>query len=529
MDASDFAVGGVLYQNEVHDGVEIERPVAFAGRKYKPAELNYSIREKELLAILFGLRTWRVYLLDRPFVVETDHRSLETVFKQKSISRRIARWYDELAEYQFQIRYIKGAENSVADGISRRPDFMTSAEPVTLAAISTRQQVRQRVDASLSSTVAGAVRRYDEDDTAKALLRLLDPGYSAKKGESTPLAAPRLTSWLTPIRLITSTELLEHVCEEFHDSPVYGHPGIDRTCRLIDEHYYWPCMFSDITKYVKGCETCARTKARHERPPGLLNSHDIPPLAMDFITGLSTTSRNYDSVMIVIDHLTKRTHLVVGKGTDTAIDMAVRFHKEIFRLAKYRNAKFTSSFWKKLCEMLGVQQKMTTAFRPQGDGISERLRAYSNADSEDWDDHLSLAEFAYNARYQSSISMSPFEADIGYILQTPATIHLPSNVGKTGQPDHFEFIVKQADTLAKGRRSIAVAQDRMAKYYNANRKPHKLNVSDEVFLSDQHISARHLGTTKKKLGARWISPFEITETIGRDYYKLRLHPKLRIH
>ncbi|OWZ12781.1 reverse transcriptase [Phytophthora megakarya] len=151
MNASDFAVGGVPYRKEVHDGVEVERPVTFAGRKYKPAELNYSMRENELLAILFGLRTWR----DRPFVVETDHKSLETVFKQKSISRRIARWYDELAEYQFQIRYITGAETSVAD-------------------------------------VAEAVRRYDEDDTTKALLRLLDPRYSAKKGESTPLASPRL-------------------------------------------------------------------------------------------------------------------------------------------------------------------------------------------------------------------------------------------------------------------------------------------------------------------------------------------------
>ncbi|KAJ8542530.1 hypothetical protein ON010_g12282 [Phytophthora cinnamomi] len=109
MDASDFAVGGVLYQKEVQDGVEIESPVAFGGRKYKAAELNYSVREKELLATLFGLRSWRVYLLDRPFVVETDHKSLETVFKQKSISRRIARWYDELAEYQFQIRYSEGA------------------------------------------------------------------------------------------------------------------------------------------------------------------------------------------------------------------------------------------------------------------------------------------------------------------------------------------------------------------------------------------------------------------------------------
>jgi hypothetical protein len=123
MDASDFAIGGVLFQMEEHNAQLVERLAAFQGRKYKGAEQNYSIREKELLAILFGLRVWRVYLLDKPFIVETDHKSLESVFSQKSISRRIARWYDELSEYPVTFKYIPGPTNTVADGISRRGYF----------------------------------------------------------------------------------------------------------------------------------------------------------------------------------------------------------------------------------------------------------------------------------------------------------------------------------------------------------------------------------------------------------------------
>ncbi|KAJ8564317.1 hypothetical protein ON010_g7028 [Phytophthora cinnamomi] len=103
-----------------------------------------------------------------------------TVFKQKSISRRIAWWCDEPAEIQFQIRYIKGVINTVADGISRRPEFMGGNELVTSAARSTRQQVRQRVDAPLSAAGTESVRRYDEDDTTKALLRLLDPRCNSR-------------------------------------------------------------------------------------------------------------------------------------------------------------------------------------------------------------------------------------------------------------------------------------------------------------------------------------------------------------
>ncbi|OWY96595.1 LOW QUALITY PROTEIN: Retroelement [Phytophthora megakarya] len=85
---------------------------------YKDAEKNYSIREKELLAILSGLRIGRDYLLDKSFVVETDHKFLESIFTQKSISRSIARWYDGLSEYHISFKYILGEVNSVADGIS---------------------------------------------------------------------------------------------------------------------------------------------------------------------------------------------------------------------------------------------------------------------------------------------------------------------------------------------------------------------------------------------------------------------------
>ncbi|GMF29681.1 unnamed protein product [Phytophthora fragariaefolia] len=75
MDASNFAIGGVLFQKEG----KLEHSIAFTDRKMKPAELTYTIREQELLAVMHALRVWRVYLLDRPFTVKTDHRSIEMI------------------------------------------------------------------------------------------------------------------------------------------------------------------------------------------------------------------------------------------------------------------------------------------------------------------------------------------------------------------------------------------------------------------------------------------------------------------
>ncbi|KAF1327385.1 reverse transcriptase, partial [Globisporangium splendens] len=119
MDASNYAVGGVLFQKEGG----IKHPIAFTGRKMKAAELNYPVQEQELLAIMHALRVWRIYLVDKPFMVETDHKSLETILTQKTTNRHIARGFNELAEFQPQFVWIAGKTNGIADALSRRPDF----------------------------------------------------------------------------------------------------------------------------------------------------------------------------------------------------------------------------------------------------------------------------------------------------------------------------------------------------------------------------------------------------------------------
>ncbi|KAJ8566555.1 hypothetical protein ON010_g6566 [Phytophthora cinnamomi] len=77
----------------------------------KRAERNYPVREQELLAIMHAVRVWRVYLLDRPFTVETDHKSIETILTQKPTNRRVARWFKDLAEFHPQFKWIPGENN----------------------------------------------------------------------------------------------------------------------------------------------------------------------------------------------------------------------------------------------------------------------------------------------------------------------------------------------------------------------------------------------------------------------------------
>ena len=114
-DASDYAVGGVLSQKH-EDG---EHPVAYESRKMNTAERNYPTHERELLAMIHALRTWRHYFAGQKFTVVTDHYSLQYLRTQPNLSKRQARWLDFIAEFNFDIVHKPGKSNVVADALSR--------------------------------------------------------------------------------------------------------------------------------------------------------------------------------------------------------------------------------------------------------------------------------------------------------------------------------------------------------------------------------------------------------------------------
>ena len=124
-DASDFAIGAVLSQ-PVGSGSEELRPVGFFSCKMIPAERNYDVHDKELLAIVRALDHWSHYLLGSAFVVRifTDHRNLIYFRDRRSLNARQLRWKMFLAQFQFNLAYRRGVDNVAADLLSRRIDFM---------------------------------------------------------------------------------------------------------------------------------------------------------------------------------------------------------------------------------------------------------------------------------------------------------------------------------------------------------------------------------------------------------------------
>ena len=122
-DASAYAIGGWLGQRKTGQPNEVVRPIVYWSRKMKDAETRYGVHEQELLAVVEMLRVTRPYVDGRPFICRTDHEALKWLQEQPNLSRRQAGWVEKIQSFNMKIEYMPGKFNTIADALSRRPDY----------------------------------------------------------------------------------------------------------------------------------------------------------------------------------------------------------------------------------------------------------------------------------------------------------------------------------------------------------------------------------------------------------------------
>jgi hypothetical protein len=415
-DASDLGSGAVLSFGKTW---ETARPVAFESMTFKGAQLNYPVHEKEMLAIIRALMKWRVDLLGVPFLVYTDHKTLENFHIQRDLSRRQARWMEFMSQYDAKIVYVKGEDNTVADALSRLPTYAqaeaeakhayshcpTDEEDDMVASIfapayspyaaaSALSQARPRAERGLNSVCATLSISAD-----KQLLQKIRDGYMDDKWiQHTLLKAKdgmpgiQLVNglWYVGSRLIIPQvgDVRETLFRLAHD--VLGHFGFNKTYGSLRNSFYWPNMRKELeSAYVPRCIECQRNKSTTSKPIGPLHPLPVPDargdsVAIDFI-GPLPQDEGYDMIVTFTDRLGADVRVLPCTTTMTAEELAHIFFDNWYcdnglplDIISDRDKLFVSKFWKALHVLTGTKIKMSSSYHPETDGASERTNKTVN-------------------------------------------------------------------------------------------------------------------------------------------------------
>ena len=526
-DASDFAVGAVLLVNTDHGYL----PVAYESAKLKKHQKNYPVHDKELLALIHALQTWRHYVFGQLIVAKTDHKSLQYLQQQTNLSARQARWIQFLADFNVKIEYVKGTANIVADALSRRPDLRINVISTIQPDFLTTLPTQLRTDPDFGEIIHDIQAKHSKHSLGHKYAFSLSPdGLLLFNGSR--ICVPK-------------SELRQQLLHEYHD--LAGHFNKDKTYLLLSRAYYWPKMYQDVANFVKTCDACQRSKTENRPTAGLLKPLPVPSqpwdtIAMDLITDLPKTQQGHDAILTVVDVFTKMAHFIATTKTVTAKQLAKLIFDNIYRIhglprtiISDQDVRFNSNFWKTLADLTGTQLAKSTAHHPQTDGLAEVtnktietiLRTTGTASEEHWDKHLTGAEFAYNNTIHSSTGKTPFQLNYGLHPHSFASI-LSHNPLAPPAVDAFLTSILASHQIAHD--NMVLAKQKQGKYANKHRRFELFHVGDMVLLSTKHLKKNQIDSLpKNKLNMKWCGPWRIRHVINENAYELYLPDKALLH
>ncbi|GJZ18816.1 reverse transcriptase domain-containing protein [Tanacetum coccineum] len=439
-DASNQGLGCVLMQRN--------KVIAYASRQLKIHEKNYTTHDLELGAV-------------------------------KELNMRQRRWIELFSDYECEIRYHPGKANVVADALSRKE--RVKPKRVRAMAMTIHSGVKGMILAAQSEA-------FDQENVMNERLHGLDQQMERKRDKSLYFMDRIWVPLAGGVRTV--------IMDEAPKSRYSVHPREDKMYYDLRDMYWWPGMKRDIATYVSKCLTCAKVKAEHQRPSGLLQQPEIPEwkwenITMDFITKLPRIRNGHDAIWVVVDRLTKSTHFLAIRedySTEKLVrvytDEIVARHGVPMSIILDYDARFTSQLWQTFQKALGTRLDMSTAYHPQTDGQSERtiqtledmLRACVIDFSGSWDVHLPLAEFSYNNSYHTSIRCAPFEALYGRKCRSPvlwAEIREGSLIGP-------ELVQETTDKVVAIKERLQAARDRQKSYADNRRKSLEFEILERI-------------------------------------------------
>jgi hypothetical protein len=283
------SLGAVLLQKRLT--AEGFRPVVFKSRSLSPPESNYSITEREALAIRWGIKKLRKYFLGaQQFKVITDHEPLQAMFNKTAgdLPPRIEKFIMDVQEYEYVVEYHPGKTN-IADYLSRHPQTYAISSSVQAADEFARTVVQAERVMLINSHAAVTIQVIREETrkntTLMKLIHTIQTGLNEADEELLPYMAEEVKHDLHIIdgviyrgkRLIVPETLQRRVIAFGHE----GHQGISKTKSFIRQFCWFPGLDAKVERQIKECLACRATQPSRYHEP--IKASELPKGPWQFV------------------------------------------------------------------------------------------------------------------------------------------------------------------------------------------------------------------------------------------------------
>lgn len=477
-DASGYGIAATLTQESV-DGEE--HPIAFSSRSLNSAERNYSATEREALAVVFGVEQFRPYLEGGlTFKVITDHSSLKWFFNLTNPTGRLARWGCRLSPYQFEIVHRRGKDNIIPDALSRAVP-VNECTPV----------VSDPWYNQLLHRCTQFPRSYPNFVVSQGKLFRYSKIKFGHEGEF---------EWKEVVPLEGREELLRSC----HAGDLAPHFGVFKTFKRLALRYFWPKMYSDVEKFVGGCDICSAYKHSQDRTPGLLGSPKVcsrpfETLSVDLVGPFPRSRAGYTSLLVVVCCFTKYCLLfplrrALGKNIVKCLEEGVFLTHGVARTVIMDNgSQFTGREVRAFFDKYRVPQvHLTPRYCPQVNTVERYNRTVVTAisilvgeDHRTWDLSLRKIQFSLNSSVNETTRFTPYFLVHGREAVTCGSMFLedapPLTLECSSRQEYVRKLGCLEEVFSQVSLALGKAHKRSATYYNQSRRPLVFKVGDIVW------------------------------------------------
>jgi len=396
--ANSKALSGILLQGPKTTNLHMVYAVS---KKKTNAESLYHFSRLELYAIIWTINRLRPYLLGTRFTVVTDCQVLTYLNLHKSTKPQIARWYEALQEYDFDIRYHPGSKMAHVDALSHGVDDDDSTTE------SVDDELAQHACVFVAMSVHDRVRFMQQGEpTTREQIRKLELIGPKTKQASGDLVNYEVINGILHRRyvgrlpLVVPKQMRKGIVIAAHDYG--GHFALDRTVAKISKDFWFSQLRRYVRQHIRMCLECLTHKRPSGKRQGLL--HPIPPgrrpfqvINVDHLGPFETSPQLNRYLLVIVDNLTKYVHMYPCKTTDAKsliriMTMFIETRGIPDQIISDRGSCFTSRPFEQFCTVHNIEHILNSTRHPQVNGQVERanrtivtLLGMSTDDQRRWD------------------------------------------------------------------------------------------------------------------------------------------------